>query len=98
MPTRARRVGRGGLHRFRSRSFGVDALVAFLRTQPDVRFAEPNYVVRTTATPNDQFFPLLWGLLNTGQSVNGAAEQPEPTSARPRRGTCPPVRGTPSWP
>jgi subtilisin family serine protease len=63
-------VGRRGLHRFRSRSFDVDALVAFLRSQPDVVYAEPNYVLRAIATPNDQFFPLLWGLFNTGQIVN----------------------------
>lgn len=61
-----------GLHRFRSRTFDVDALVAFLRTQPDVLYAEPNYVQRVVATPNDQYFPLLWGLFNTGQVVNGA--------------------------
>jgi len=60
-----------GLHRFRSRTFDVDALVAFLRTQPDVLYAEPNYVQRVVATPDDQYFPLLWGLLNTGQLVNG---------------------------
>lgn len=62
-------VGRRGLHRFRSRSFDVDGLVAFLRSQPDVVYAEPNYVLRAVATPNDQFFPLLWGLFNTGQIV-----------------------------
>ena len=65
-------VGRRGLHRFRSRNFDVDALVAFLRTQPDVAYAEPNFVLRAVATPNDQYFPLLWGLLNSGQTVNGA--------------------------
>jgi subtilisin family serine protease len=65
-------VGRRGLHRFRSRSFDVDALVTFLRSQPDVVYAEPNYVVRAVAAPNDQFFPLLWGLFNTGQVVNNA--------------------------
>jgi subtilisin family serine protease len=69
-------VGRRGLHRFRSRTFDVDSLVAFLRTQPDVLYAEPNYVVRAIATPNDQYFPLLWGLRNTGQLVNGVAGVP----------------------
>jgi subtilisin family serine protease len=69
-------VGRRGLHRFRSRTFDVDALVAFLRTQPDVVFAEPNYVLRAIATPNDQHFPLLWGLFNNGQVVNGVMGVP----------------------
>src|SRR5689334_22957128 len=66
-------VGRRGLHLFRSRTFDVDGLVDFLRTQPDVVYAEPNYVLRAIATPNDQYFPLLWGLLNTGQVANGVS-------------------------
>jgi subtilisin family serine protease len=64
-------VGRRGVHLFRSRTFDVDGLVNFLRTQPDVVYAEPNYVLRAVATPNDQYFPLLWSLLNTGQAANG---------------------------
>src|SRR6185436_4455773 len=30
--------------------------VAALRAQPDVLYAEPNYIMRATATPNDPFF------------------------------------------
>src|SRR5947209_630697 len=39
-----------------------------------VRFAEPDYMMRdsgTSKTPNDPYFNLQWGSLNTGQSVNG---------------------------
>jgi subtilisin family serine protease len=66
-------VGRRAVHLFRSRTFDVDGLVNFLRTQPDVLYAEPNYALHAVATPNDQYFPLLWGLLNTGQTANGTA-------------------------
>jgi thermitase len=33
-----------------------------------VRYAEPNYVLRTQATPNDPLFSQLYGLHNTGQT------------------------------
>jgi len=62
-------VGRGGLRRFHSRVFDVETLLAFFRTQPDVAFAEPNYILSADATPNDPQFPNLWGLLNTGQAI-----------------------------
>jgi subtilisin family serine protease len=35
-----------------------------------VVFAEPDYIARLGATPNDPYYPLLWGLNNTGQTVN----------------------------
>ncbi|MGB7220414.1 MAG: S8 family serine peptidase, partial [Vicinamibacterales bacterium] len=36
--------------------------------RPDVLYVEPDYIVRTTAVPNDPQFGTLWGLRNTGQS------------------------------
>jgi subtilisin family serine protease len=48
------------------------AAISTLLKQSNVRFAEPNYIVHTTATPNDPQFAQLWGLSNTGQAVNGA--------------------------
>ena len=42
------------------------------RNDPDVEYAEPNYLLYGAATtPNDSFFSSLWGLHNTGQNVNG---------------------------
>ena len=38
---------------------------------PNVEYAEPNYIVHALATPNDPSFGELWGLHNTGQTVNG---------------------------
>lgn len=32
---------------------------------PNVEYAEPDYIVRSTATPNDPLFSSLWGLHNT---------------------------------
>src|ERR1019366_10603865 len=42
-----------GMRRMRSRSYDVPTLLAFLRTHPDVAYAEPNYILHATATPND---------------------------------------------
>jgi len=49
----------------------VPAAVAELERSSDVVYAERNLIRRAQATPNDQFFPLLWGLHNTGQTVGG---------------------------
>jgi thermitase len=40
----------------------VAEAVAFLRRQPGVRFAEPNYILRATATPNDSAFGNQWAV------------------------------------
>jgi serine protease len=60
-----------GIRRLRSRSFDVDTLLAFLRAHPRVELAEPNYVWSVAAVPNDPKFSSLWGLLNTGQTIQG---------------------------
>lgn len=47
-----------------------DALERY-RHSPAVEYAEPNYIHQLTAIPNDTQFTSLWGLRNTGQTVNG---------------------------
>jgi len=47
-------------------------LIAELSPKPTVETVEPNHLRRAFgATPNDPLFGQLWGLRNTGQSVNG---------------------------
>ena len=80
-----RRVGGGEKRRFariRGALVGVspsrrDAVLAELRADPLVRYAEPNYVLETTAVPNDPLYNRLWGLSNTGQFVNGWPGTPD---------------------
>lgn len=50
-------------------------LIADLLRDPRVETAEPNYLRRISATysPNDPRYGDLWGLHNTGQTVNGVA-------------------------
>jgi subtilisin family serine protease len=42
--------------------------LASYRSNPNVLYAEPDYVVHSLQTPNDPFFTEMWQLLNTGQS------------------------------
>jgi len=49
----------------------VEEAVALYRSHPDVEYAEPIYFRQLMATPNDTDFGSLWGLYNTGQTVNG---------------------------
>jgi len=38
------------------------------RKDPNVLYAEPDYIVQAVRIPNDPFFSSLWGLRNTGQN------------------------------
>jgi subtilisin family serine protease len=66
-------IGRAGLFRVRSRSMNTTALLALLRNDPNVVYAEPNFIVNVVNEPDDPMFSQLWGLNNTGQVVNGGA-------------------------
>ena len=49
-----------------------------LSRDPRVAYAEPNSVLHVAdVTPNDPFFTRLWGLHNTGQTVNWTAGTPD---------------------
>lgn len=62
-----------GLYLIEAEERSVAELVEELSAQPGVLYAEPNYQVRTMATPNDPSFGQLWGLNNTGQTIGGQA-------------------------
>ncbi|HDH12939.1 MAG TPA: hypothetical protein ENG83_12210, partial [Nitrospirae bacterium] len=49
---------------------GVDILLAVKEYSgdPNVEYAEPNYIVHADVIPNDPSFSELWGLNNTGQT------------------------------
>ena len=59
----------------------LQAVLAELKSDPAVEYAEPNYYVHTLATfPNDLDFSKLWGLHNTGQTggkVDADIDAPE---------------------
>src|SRR5688500_13707662 len=43
------------------RAITVEEATQIFRNNPDVLYAEPNYIVHTTAVPNDTRFGELWG-------------------------------------
>ncbi len=47
----------------------VEEMVAALKENPDIEYAEPNYVAHIAATPNDPYFRYQYALSNTGQQV-----------------------------
>ena len=52
----------------------VEQAMAMLASDPTVEYVEPNYIYHASDTfPNDADFNELWGLHNTGQTVNGTA-------------------------
>ena len=48
-----------------------DKAIKTLQALPIVEYAEPDYVLHPAATPNDEFFSVMWGLHNTGQTIQG---------------------------
>ncbi len=53
----------------RATSGAMTAALSALSRSPQVRYAEPNGLVRAQSA--DTYWPLLWGLQNTGQLING---------------------------
>jgi subtilisin family serine protease len=51
----------------------VEKALAIYAEDPDVEYAEPNFIVHAEATIPNDLVGDLWGLHNTGQSVNGTA-------------------------
>jgi len=48
----------------------VEEAVNEYKSDPQVKYAEPNFIYYLQATPNDTHYNKLWGLHNTGQIVN----------------------------
>ncbi|MBE0427175.1 MAG: S8 family serine peptidase [Nitrospirae bacterium] len=46
----------------------VEEVIQFYETDPDVEYAEPNYIVKKAVIPDDPGFINQWGLNNTGQT------------------------------
>lgn len=54
----------------------VEQAIQEYRRDPNVLYAEPNYIVYAFGAPTDPQYPQLWGLKNTGQTVGGLAGTP----------------------
>ncbi len=60
----------------------VAAAIELLERREDVLWAEPNYVLHTTALPNDPLLGRQWGIRNTGQNTQ-PIEYGEPVFGMP---------------
>ncbi len=83
---RVHALNRRGLVHLRSGSETAAQLVAQLSADPDVEYAEPNYVLHTTAAPasvvpDDPLFLQQWALQNTGQTGGTAHADIDATQA-----------------
>ncbi|MBF4509981.1 MAG: S8 family serine peptidase, partial [Aeromicrobium sp.] len=65
---RAYQVVSGLQHVRLTRGQSVEAAVAAYEAMPGVLYAQPNYIKRIAAMPDDPGFSYLWGLHNTGQT------------------------------
>ncbi|HEV7528598.1 MAG TPA: S8 family serine peptidase, partial [Solirubrobacteraceae bacterium] len=89
-----RRVGAAGAGRqlasapilLRVPSSGVLSAVRTLRGDPHVAYAEPDYLMHASATPNDPSFALQWAANNTGQSI--PTQNAEEVQGPPANGTA----------
>jgi thermitase len=54
----------------------VPTAVARYTQNPNVLYAEPDYLRHIDVVPNDLYFGSLWGLHNTGQTVKGEGGMP----------------------
>ena len=57
-------IDRRGVQRMRSKRLRTSELLSLLAQDPDVEYAEPNYLVRLLSVPDDPSFASLWGLFN----------------------------------
>lgn len=70
------------LHHLKLRKgMGVDEAINLYKTDPDVEYAEPNFLYSTQSQPNDPRFGELWGLKNTGQTGGTAGADIRATDA-----------------
>ncbi len=72
--TKIKEIGYIGVQHIKlPHSVSVEEAVKYYKADPDVEYAEPNYIVKATIIPNDTRFHEQWSLQNTGQMVNGIA-------------------------
>lgn len=50
----------------------VEKVVSELKNDTSVAYVQPNYKIFATGMPNDTYFNNLWGLHNTGQTIQGS--------------------------
>ena len=57
--------GKSIIH-LRSEHKSIEELIQELSSAPDVENVSPNYIRRLSRIPNDEYYPMLWGMENIG--------------------------------
>jgi subtilisin family serine protease/subtilisin-like proprotein convertase family protein len=63
-----RNLKNGRIAKFNLDGISVKSALEKLRKDPAILYAEPNYIVSASLTPDDSRFSELWGMNNTGQT------------------------------
>ncbi|OGP74391.1 MAG: hypothetical protein A2V86_01520 [Deltaproteobacteria bacterium RBG_16_49_23] len=50
------------------KNMSIEEAIVLYQVEPEIEYAEPNYLLTIVAFPNDAYFPYLWGLSNAGQT------------------------------
>jgi len=58
------------------KSKNIMSAIEELAQNPDIEYAQPNYIYHISIVPNDTRYSDLWGLKNTGQTVTAATYVP----------------------
>ncbi len=61
----------GTIWRLHSAGQSAEALTAALQKNPNIVYAEPNYLLQSDDIPNDSLYAQLWSLKNSGQTISG---------------------------
>lgn len=71
--TQQKILGETGLMKLKlGRGRSVESTLADLAQDPDIEFAQPNFIYHITAVPNDTNYGDQWGLENTAQTIASA--------------------------
>ncbi len=67
---RLKRINSRGLSHVKiSKGRSMESALAEFKQDPDVEFAQPNFIYKISAVPNDTYYSRQWGLKNTGQTI-----------------------------
>lgn len=81
---RLKKIGKKGLSHIKlPLNSDIQSALLDFRNDPDVEYAQPNYIYQVNAVPNDTSYAQQWGLSNTGQTLtltSGGSNSPWSTN------------------
>ena len=78
---RIKRLNARGFNHVRlEKNKSIKEAIDDFKRDPDVEFAQPNYIYYASTVPNDTRYGQLWGLKNTAQTMTAANGPDSPTS------------------